>query len=171
MSDYRRNYQPGATYFFTVVTHRRRPVFQSQGNVERLKHAIRFVRSKKPFGLVAIVVLPDHLHCIWTMTGDADYSLRWQMIKTYFSRYTRPLNGNGPAERVWQPRFWEHMIRNERDYERHLHYVHFNPVKHGYVSRPADWPYSSFNQFVRLGWYQRDWGKVQPDLIASMNPE
>lgn len=105
------------------------------------------------------------------MTDDADYSLRWQMIKTYFSRYTRPFNGNGPAERVWQPRFWEHMIRDERDYERHLHYVHFNPVKHGYVSRPADWPYSSFNRFVRLGWYQRGWGKVQPDLIANMNPE
>lgn len=171
MSDYQRVYESGASYFFTVVTHQRRPIFASRSNVERLRDAFQFVRSKRPFTVEAIVVLPDHVHCIWTMSQDPDFSLRWQMIKTYFSRFSMPEPDSRTRKRVWQPRFWEHQIRDHEDYRRHLHYIHFNPVKHGYVPKPADWPYSSFGKFVRLGWYEQDWGTAQPELIAGMNPE
>lgn len=171
MSDYKRAYQPGALYFFTVVTHQRRPIFSSHGNVKRLRDAFLFVRSKRPFKVEAIVVLPDHIHCIWRMWDDPDFSLRWRLIKTYFSRFSDPNGESNQRERIWQPRFWEHLIRDDEDFWRHLHYIHFNPVKHGYVTRPADWPHSSFGRFVRLGWYEKDWGQVQPELITNMNPE
>jgi putative transposase len=171
MSKYRRVYYPRSSYFFTLVTYNRRPWLASPERIERLRKAIRFVRDRRPFSLDAIVVLPDHLHCIWTMENDADYSTRWQMIKTHFSRFIKLHPDDRGRKRVWQPRFWEHLIRDERDYERHLHYIHFNPVKHGYVTRPADWPYSSFERYVRDGWYSRDWGASQPELIEGMNPE
>lgn len=171
MSSYKRAYVQGGAYFFTVVTHERRHIFKSRESIERLRDAFQFVRSKRPFTVDAIVVLPDHIHCIWTMSEDPDFSLRWQMIKTYFSRFSAPDAGSSVRRRVWQPRFWEHLIRDRDDYWRHFHYIHFNPVKHGYVLKPADWPHSSFAKFVRLGWYPGNWGHVQPDMISGMNPE
>lgn len=154
MSDYRRVYIAGGAYFFTVVAHQRRPIFADVGNVDTLREAIRHVRARRPFDLTAIVVLPDHLHCIWRFGGsDVDFSTRWQMIKARFSRRSADL-----VKPVWQPRFWEHAIHDDDDLRQHLDYIHYNPVKHGYAHAPVDWPWSSFGKFVRKGWYERGWG-------------
>jgi putative transposase len=112
----------------------------------------------------AIVILPDHLHCIWTLSeGDDDFSTRWRQIKAAFSRQLPKTERHSQSrlnkgERgIWQRRFWEHAIRGDADYQRHVDYIHYNPVKHGYVTRVVDWPYSSFHRFVRLGVYPSGW--------------
>ena len=135
--NYRRCYVSGGVYFFTVVTHKRVPVLCD--NWPLLKSCFRSVYKKYPFKTHAMVVLPDHLHCIWSLPEtDADYSKRWRLLKTAFRKEL----GLG---KIWQNRFWEHCIRNEDDYSQHVEYIHNNPVKHGYVSSPADWPFSSFH--------------------------
>jgi len=139
MSRYKRIYIPGATYFFTVVTYNRIPLFSAPRHVALLRESFHYVMQKRPFCVQAAVVLPDHIHCIWNMSNNADYSLRWQMIKTHFCR---TLRNNQPAwkqKAIWQPRFWEHVIRHEQDLHCHMDYIHYNPVKHGLVSRPIDW--------------------------------
>ncbi len=153
---YRRTFVPGGSFFFTVVTSQRRPVFTSPETVEILRRAFRTVRISRPFDIDAMVVMPDHLHCIWTLPpGDADYMNRWRLIKAWFTRHCDPaLRERG----VWQRRYWEHMLRDENDYARHLDYIHYNPVKHGLVASTGDWPYSSFRRFVDAGFYPPDWG-------------
>lgn len=166
MSDYRRLYLPGATYFFTVVTYRREPIFADEQKVEWLRQAFQTVKAKRPFESLAAVVLPDHLHCIWRLPeGDSDFSTRWQMIKTAFSRRMPATIGKG-GKRIWQPRFFEHCIRDEDDFTNHLDYIHYNPVKHGLVASPAKWPHSSFRRFVASGRYPENWGC---GLIADVN--
>jgi len=152
--DYRRVYESGGCYFFTVVTARRRPLFASASAVSHLRAAFRVVRGRYPFQTQCAVVLPDHLHCIWSLPkDDADFSLRWQLIKSYVSRRM-------PDDRpVWQPRFWEHLIRDETDLAHHLDYIHFNPVKHGYVQRAQAWPFSSIHRYIADGRYPADWGE------------
>ena len=155
---YRRFYQSGARYFFTVVTENREPLLIE--NIERLRAAFRLCLSRYPFEIEAIVVLPDHLHTVWRLPeGDADFSRRWMVIKRKFSAGlpSRVVSDSKTKKRekgIWQRRFWEHCIRDENDWRRHVDYIHFNPVKHGYVSAPQDWLYSSFNQAVRKGWYE-----------------
>jgi putative transposase len=178
MSDYRRWHVTGGMYFFTVVTQGRRPLFQNADHRTRLRHAIRQVRTRLPFNIFAIVLLPDHLHTVWSLpTGDADYSTRWRQIKTLFTRsYVR--DGNAEASitdrrqdrnehGVWQRRFWEHTVRDEHDLKRCVDYLHFNPVKHGLVTAVGDWPWSSFHRFVRLGEYEATWGG-RTDLQEDM---
>jgi len=168
MPDYRRAYEPGGMFFFTLVTHRRRCLFSDSTAREYLRLAIRQVQTERPFELVAIVLLPDHLHCIWKLPeGDGDFSTRWACIKKEFSRLW--LAGGGKEvsisearkahrERgVWQKRFWEHRIRDENDMMRHVNYIHYNPVKHGLVRCPHDWPHSSFHRWVKDGYYKDDW--------------
>ncbi len=166
MPDYRRNRIPGGTYFFTVnlLDRRRRLLVE---HVEALRAAVRNVRDKQPFHIDAWVVLPEHLHCLWTLPpGDADYSRRWKAIKTAFAKAVPREESLSEVrlarhERgIWQRRFWEHTIRDERDYATHMDYIHFNPVKHGWVERVVDWPYSSFHRLVRAGVYSLDWGGV-----------
>jgi len=162
MVAYRRNYVEGGTYFFTVaLKDRRSQVLVEQ--IEPLRSAYALAQRKNPFDTVAIVVLPEHLHAIWTLpVGDADYSGRWRRIKAAFSRsleqagliVRRP---GGAGYDVWQPRFWEHTIRDEDDLRRHVDYVHYNPLKHGLVTRLADWPHSSFHRFVECGDLPIDW--------------
>jgi REP-associated tyrosine transposase len=127
--------------------------------------AFHRVQDELPFRMEAIVVLPDHLHCLWTLPpADADFSTRWKRIKALFSAgvpRTEPRSASRIAkgERgVWQRRFWEHTVRDDEDWRRHVDYIHYNPVKHGYAARVADWPYSSFHRYVRVGAYPRDWG-------------
>lgn len=171
---YRRAYQPGGTYFFTVVTCNRRPILTSSQSICRLKQAFTTVRKKHPFIIDAIVILPDHLHTIWHLPeGDADYSTRWNLIKRYFSiaRDTGRITRSGHRKRekgIWQRRFWEHAIRNHHDWQRHVDYIHFNPVKHGYVNSPSEWKYSSFSIAVRNGRYDRDWGEQEPHTIRNL---
>ncbi len=163
MSNYRRVYEKGARYFFTLVTWRRKPLLLD--NVERLRAAFRYAMDKKPFALDAVVILPDHLHCLWQLPDDDDdFSCRWHLLKRYFSvGIDAPVNQRAEKQ-IWQKRFWEHLIRDDGDWENHLHYIHFNPVKHGYVSSANAWQYSSFQKYAALGWYPCDWGNwKQPD--------
>jgi REP-associated tyrosine transposase len=162
MVRYRRNFVAGGTYFFTVTLADR----TSSALVHRLSAlwtAFRIARHERPFMIEAIVILPDHLHAIWTLpSGDSDFSGRWKRIKAHFTHrlvaagvsVKRHRNGEYA---LWQRRFWEHTIRNEIDFERHVDYVHFNPVKHRLVSRVREWPYSSFHVYVRRGLLPADW--------------
>ena len=163
MTDYRRNRIAGGTYFFTVNLYDRHSRLLVD-KIDILRDAVRNARSRRPFHIDAWVVLPEHMHCLWTLPeGDHDFSVRWQAIKTGFSRQIPPgelrsASRHEKAERgIWQRRFWEHTIRDERDYTAHMDYIHFNPVKHGLVGNVSDWPYSSFHRMVRLGVYPEGW--------------
>ena len=172
MSNYRRAIIPGGVSFFTVVTRERTPVFLTEKHVEALRAAFRKVMAVRPFQVDAIVVLSDHLHCIWRLPpNDSDYSGRWREIKKAASRAI-DTNTNESKERlVWQRRFWEHAIRDDQDWRNHVDYIHYNPVKHGMASRPGDWPWSSFKKAVSLGWHTPDWGESEPASIAGMDME
>jgi putative transposase len=163
MTNYRRNFISGGSFFFTVNLAERRLRLLTD-YIDLLRQAFREVRRRHPFEIDAIVVLPDHLHAVWTLPqDDADFALRWRQIKSAFSR-ALPAGERisesraGKAERgIWQRRYWEHTLRDEADLARHVDYILFNPVKHGHVSRVRDWPYSSFHRMVRLGVYPLDW--------------
>ena len=170
MPKYRRARIPGGTYFFTVVTYHRQRFLANPLCQSVLSTVIKEVRADLPFTQNAWVYLPDHLHCIWTLPeGETDYSKRWGLIKSRFSKQVKNILKEeivGSASRrhkreasIWQRRFWEHSIRDENDYRRHLDYIHYNPVKHGLVGRVQDWPQSSFRQFVSQGMYDVDWGE------------
>jgi putative transposase len=170
---YRRAFIPGGSFFFTVVTEQRRPLFTSADTVNVLRTAFRAVRATCPFEVDAIVVLPDHLHCIWTLPlGDGDFATRWRLIKTWFTKHCDPAVRAAPnrartakqEQAVWQHRYWEHALRDEADVIRHTEYVHFNPVKHGLVSSAIEWPHSSFRRYVKAGLYPADWGKGAMDF-------
>jgi putative transposase len=164
---YRRAFVPGGSFFFTVVTNGRRPLLASPEAIDVLRNAFRNVRDKYHFDVDSIVVLPDHLHCIWTLPpGDADFAKRWRLIKTWFTKHCDPQlravpHSRGVAKRghpIWQKRYWEHLLQNEADFTRHVEYIHYNPVKHRYAKSPGDWPYSSFRRYVEDGRYPADWG-------------
>ena len=172
MSNYRRYRQNGSSYFFTVVTHSRRKIFHSEPAVELLRAAFRSVMKTRPFIIDAIAVLPDHIHSLWSLPdGDEDYSTRWMVIKKQVSTHMNAAKNHRGEKQVWQRRFWEHLIRDENDYQRHLDYIHYNPVKHGYVLRPAEWLHSSFNKAVADGLYEMNWGAHEPAGIKSMKCE
>jgi putative transposase len=161
--DYHRNRVPGGTFFFTVnLLDRRSDLLVTQ--IDALRDAIRQVRRRAAFHIDAWVVLPDHMHCLWTLpAGDADFPGLWRAIKTAFSKALPAREWRSPAmtsrgERgIWQRRYWEHTIRDDRDFAAHLHYARFNPVKHGLVKHPADWPHSSFRQCVARGLHPDGW--------------
>jgi len=163
MPQYIRAVVLGGTFFFTVTLLERRRNLLTE-NIENLRAAFMAARQRRPFTVDAIVIFPNHLHCIWTLpSGDADFSTRWHDIKARFAAQIP--RGERLSERrrkkgergIWQRRFWEHAIRDEGDYERHVDYIHFNPVKHGHVTRVADWPYSSFHRYVERGIYTLEW--------------
>ena len=157
---YRRSQVKGGTFFFTVVTFNRLKILTRQPNIDLLRASIRHVMVAHPFKIDAFVLLPDHLHCIWTLPdGDNDFSTRWRLIKSGFTRrcadkFQRAQSRHHQKEQaVWQRRFWEHQIRDEIDFQNHVEYIHYNPVRHRYAQSPKDWPYSSFHRFVRQGKY------------------
>jgi len=165
MTNYRRIYTPGASWFFTVNLLKRQNNPLLIENIKVLRSAFSEVKAKHPFRIDAVVILPDHLHCIWTLPeGGTNYSTRWNLLKGKFSRSLakgEQLSNSRIKRRergIWQRRFWEHMLRNEEDFNRHLDYIHWNPVKHGYVSNVMDWPHSSFHKYVKMGWYLENWG-------------
>jgi len=176
---YRRTFTPGGAYFFTLVTYQRRRLFVDEKTVEVLREAFRQVLAKRPFTIDAIVLLPDHLHCIWTLpSDDADYPTRWRLIKTWFCKHcdvslqapTTHVRAKKGQQTIWQHRYWEHLIRDEMDYRHHVDYIHYNPVKHGYVQRPMDWVYSSFRRYVEEDILSEDWGEgdvVLPEGIGN----
>ncbi|KKW68812.1 transposase [Lampropedia cohaerens] len=168
MPRYIRARVPGGQFFFTVALLERRRRLLTD-HIDILRDAFRQVRRDRPFSIDAIVILPDHLHCIWTLPeGDADFSTRWRLIKTRFARQLPTgerlsLRRQRKGERaIWQRRFWEHTIRSEAERAAIVDYIHFNPVKHGHVQRVRDWPHSSFHRYVRDGLLPEDWG-ISPD--------
>lgn len=175
---YRRSQQAGACYFFTLVTHRRQ-LLLTEKNIDRLRLAFQREMQKRPFGIDAIVILPDHLHTLWKLPEyDSNYALRWSNIKRFFSigcELPSPTTSTSRLKKreksVWQRRFWEHTIRDQQDWQKHVDYIHYNPVKHGYVESPANWQYSSFKKSVAKGWYQEDWGLTEPEIIKGIDYE
>ena len=168
MTRYRRA-RAGRTYFFTLVTFRRRPILCYASVRSELRLALQNVRMTRPFVINAWVLMPDHLHCIWTLPADdVDYSTRWNLIKRSVSRFVDvsmhaqvAVSASRIKHRdstIWQRRFHEHEIRDERDFENHMDYAHFNPVRHGYAESAAAWPFSTFHRYVREGVYPVDWG-------------
>ncbi|UVE17253.1 transposase [Pseudomonas sp. LS44] len=160
---YRRAYVPGGTFFFTVNLADRSQTLLTD-HIDALRASVRHVRSLHPFEILAMVVLPDHLHALWRLPeNDTNYPLRWSLIKAGFSRAighleTVTLSRRLKRERgIWQRRYWEHQIRDEQDLARHIDYIHGNPLKHGYVSRAVDWPYSSIHRYAREGVVTPDW--------------
>lgn len=157
MATYLRARVDGATFFFTLnLADRRRRLLVD--HIDVLRGAFAETKALLPFRIDAIVILPEHLHCMWTLPRtDSDYSERWRRIKRSFSMALRSARApDTPCDNdsaVWQPRFWEHVIRNDADYDAHMDYIHYNPVKHGHVRRTADWPYSSFHRCVAAGLY------------------
>jgi len=173
MPDYRRNYMPGGTNFFTCVTYERRPILVSDLGRQCLREAIEEVRGCHPFEMVATVLIPDHWHSVWTLPrGDDQYPLRWRRIKEEFTKRWISSGGNEQIQSasrrkhrmrgIWQKRYWEHTVRDEDDLERCVNYIHWNPRKHKLVARVRDWPWSSFHRFVAEGQYDIDWGGTEP---------
>src|SRR5262245_48168161 len=163
MPNYRRAFVPGGCWFFTVNLLDRQSKLLTD-EIDALRDATRRTRQRYPFQIDTFVVLPDHLHSIWTLPpGDADFTLRWRMIKSYFAKSQPKTEWLSPVRRargergIWQRRFWEHLIRNDHDFQRHVEYCYINPVKHGHVTRVQDWPFSSFHRDVRAGIFPLDW--------------
>ncbi len=168
MPNYRRALDHGPCFFFTVVTYRRQPFLVRDECRDALRMAIQTARKTPPFDIDAWVLLPDHIHCIWSLPpDDSDFPRRWNVIKSSFSRLMK--DRLHQAERttcsarrqrnlsIWQRRYWEHRIRDDDDFRRHMDYIHFNPVKHGLVRRVSDWPYSTFHRHVKNGSYPSEW--------------
>lgn len=171
MPNYRR-WHTGTMYFFTIVTRGRQPLFAADSARAMLRQAIELTARDRPWGMTAMVLLPDHMHMLWRLDeADTDYSVRIRVLKDRFTRAFLAAGGTeaevpaGQARHrlrgVWQRRFWEHTIRDAKDFRMHLDYIHANPVKHCLTQRPRDWPWSSFGRYVNVGWYEPDWcGRV-----------
>jgi putative transposase len=164
MRTFKRIWNLGGCYFFTVNLASRENNNLLIDNIDCLREALLHVKAEHPFQIDAMVVLPEHLHCIWTLPpGDDRFDTRWYLIKSRFSRHIAKGERISPSrmrkgERgIWQRRYWEHAIRNEEDWHRHADYIHHNPVKHGYVKQAAEWEYSTFRRFVKRGMYTKDW--------------
>lgn len=164
MRTYTRTRLSGATYFFTVNLAERDGNDLLIRQIDVLREAFRVTRKEHPFFIEAAVILPEHLHCLWQLpANDHNFSMRWRLIKARFSRLISSGERISSSRRrkgergIWQRRYWEHVIRDERDLRQHLDYIHFNPVKHGHVARVTDWPYSSFHRYAARGFYPADW--------------
>jgi putative transposase len=171
MPQYRRVKIEGNAFFFTVVLADRSSTLLVD-EIGRLRKIYRAVQGGRPFETIAICVLPDHLHAIWVLP-DTDFPIRWNLIKSGFSRGldSRPRSSSKIQKRekgIWQRRYWEHAIRNDEDLQRHIDYIHFNPVKHGHVTRVVDWPHSSFHRYVERGWLVPDWGGDMRERTQGM---
>lgn len=161
--NYRRVFMPGASYFFTLTLQNRQSDLLVN-NIQKLRYAFRQVIKSYPFIIDGIVILPEHMHMIITLpNGDTNYSQRISFIKSAFTRQLQLLecinsSRKGKRERgIWQRRFWEHLIRNEHDFNKHLDYIHFNPVKHGYVKTAFQWPHSSIHRYIKEGVLPKNW--------------
>jgi len=180
MPDYRRAYVKGGVFFFTVATNERRPLFNEESAVDLLRSSFKRVMAAYPFEVDSMVILPDHLHSIWVLPDDdSDFSVRWRLIKTTFTRSksmnpSRAISDSRLMKKekgIWQRRFWEHMIRDEADLNRHRDYIHYIPVKHGLAVSPAEWEHSSFHRFAEEGLYPWNWGQSPPKQLLEMDLE
>ena len=179
MPTYIRAKNPGGTFFLTFVSHKRRRFLKDSLALECLQDAYQVTVRRRRFLLRAYCVLPDHIHVLVTLPrGDDDFPTRCSAFKGAFTRaYLRAGGEEGQRNvsryrsgeaAVWQRRYWEHAIRNQRDFERHFDYIHFNPVKHGLVREPGEWEWSTFRRYTLRGWYEADWGKTEPRNIRAL---
>lgn len=181
MPNYRRYWIRGGTYFFTIKTEFNAPIFANPDHIRLLGIVFREMIERWPVEIPAIVLLPDHLHTLWTLpNGDTNYPTRWAWLKKEFTQ--RYLESGGSEQRVsssrqrnrrrgvWQRRYWEHAIRDEQDFENHFDYIHWNPVKHGYAISPSEWPHSSFHRWVKEGVYDSSWGRMteEPEQLKGV---
>ncbi len=173
MSRYRRLKIEGGAFFFTLALADRRSDLLVR-HMARLRNAYADTQKRSPFETVAICILPDHIHALWQLPeGDADYPSRWRRFKSVFSRglppaRTRSVSKIAKREKgIWQRRYWEHAIRDDTDFERHIDYIHYNPVKHGLVTRVADWPFSSFHRYVAQGTLPADWAGDAKEFLGG----
>ena len=164
MPRYIRSQVKGATYFFTVTLAHRQSQLLTE-NIQLLRQVFQRANALHPFTTLAICVLPDHIHTIWQMPAeDGNYALRWRIIKSHFSRNfsANTQRSNSKIKHrekgIWQRRYWEHQIKDEQDLQRHIDYIHYNPVKHGLVAQVKDWPYSTFHRYVQRNIYPEHWG-------------
>ncbi|MES2933646.1 MAG: transposase [Pseudomonadota bacterium] len=181
MPNYRRANATGGTYFFTLTSYRRAPILVEASVRLALRKAIQQTRLTMPFEIDAWVLLPDHLHCIWTLPqDDCNFSARWSNIKRLVTQQCGAMVGadavsasraNRRESGLWQRRFWEHQIQDDDDFARHVDYIHWNPVKHGLVTRAFDWPHSTLHRFVEAGMYRADWGMAAPAFGAGLAGE
>jgi putative transposase len=180
MPEYLRNYVEGGKFFFTVVSYDRLPIFVSADARALLRSAWVNVQERFPFTTDALCLLPEHIHSIWTLPErDSNYTVRWREIKRLFTKGYLELIGPGQARNksrikrgeaaIWQRRFWEHAIRDSVDFNQHLNYLHYNPVKHGLVECVSNWPWSSFHRYVKMGYYTKDWGEAVKDDAKRMD--
>jgi len=170
---YRRAHACGGTFFFTVNLADRSSRMLVE-HIDALRDAVRAVKQRHPFEIDAWVVLPDHMHAVWTLPpDDGDFSIRWMLIKAAFSRAIergeniRRSRMKKRERGIWQRRFWEHQIRDEDDLANHIDYVHINPVKHGHTARASDWPYSSIHRYIRQGELTADWACDSDELRSG----
>jgi len=168
---YRRSSTTGGTYFFTVNLAQRKSDLLVR-NIDVLRSVLGQVKRAHPFAVVAMVVLPEHLHAIWRLPpGDADYPMRWSLIKAGFSRQLNKVESIGASRKtrrergIWQRRYWEHQVRNETDLAHHVDYIHYNPVKHSLVAQPVDWPHSTLHDYIERKLVSKNWGVGMIDNV------
>ena len=172
--DYRRLWLPGGTYFFTINLQQRKNNDLLVRYIDLLRNSVASVRKYHPFKIHGWVVLPDQMHCIIELPEKyANFAIRWQLIKLMFSKgiprdeYRSAVQIKRKERGIWQRRYWEHLIRDQEDFNHHLDYIHINPLKHGLVQRVSDWPYSTFHRDVERGLYPEDWAG-RPETDASL---
>jgi len=170
MPRFRRIYVPDALYFVTTVTRDRKPVFRNGECMEALYDTLRQVRRLHPFVMIAHVALWDHLHLLVRPVDDTNISQVLHSLKLGTTGKVKSLLAAQPM-RLWQSRFWDRIIGDEKDLNRHIDYIHYNPVKHGYVTRPEDWPRSSYREWLRRGYYDEGWGHAEPTSVVGWERE
>ena len=163
--NFRRYYVPNAIVFITQVVEWRTPVFDEPRWVELLLVTLRNVKERHPFAMLGYVILPDHLHLLIKPAPPETHSTVMQSFKPNFTHAYKEITAIPDGLKFWQKRFFDHVIRDEEDFERHLHYIHYNPVKHGLVARPEDWPHSSFREWKARGAYVDCWGWSLDDSL------
>jgi putative transposase len=163
----RRYYVPDAIVFITQVVQGREPIFRTPAHVELLRNTLHQVKALHPFAMLGYVFLPEHLHLMLAVTGSSTFSQIMHSLKPNFTKAYKQAMGIDGSLRFWQRRFYDHLIRNEDDFARHLDYIHYNPVKHRAVSKPEDWLHSSFLAWKERGIYEDEWGWVEPETLVS----
>ena len=167
--NFRRYYVPNAIVFITNVVHYREPLFANETYLNLFREVLRKTKELHPFNMVAYIFLPDHMHLMIRPTGTSNFSKIMHSAKSYFTHIYKKQIGFTGNMKVWQKRFRDHIIRDEQDFEHHINYIHYNPVKHGYVSRPEDWPHSTFASWKAKGSYPDKWGWSLPDSLRDFN--
>jgi putative transposase len=165
--DFRRYYIPGSIIFITQVVQDRLPIFANDEYIELLRANLRAAQTLYPFGMLAYVFLPDHFHILIRPTDGGNFSAIMHSLKPNFTKIYKRIAGIKGNLKFWQKRFWDHVIRDEADFENRVHYIHCNPVKHGLATKPEDWPHSSFLAWKEKGAYPENWGWSPPEIAGD----